>query len=523
MAHSLQPRGGRWDDFRVTKRLGSGAQGTVYLCTPSAAAEEQHALGGDDVVVKSVFVRDASEKEVSCAMQEASILSHMRHANIVRYYDCFLDADGCLCTVMEFCSGGDLSSHVRRNAASKTPFASGMVRSIAEQMLSALVYLRVRKVMHRDVKPANILIDDSGSTRLTDFGLSRLLDTVDAGAGTFAGTPHYLCPEICLGERYDYASDVWALGVTLYEVMALRVPFGGNNILAIVNKVTDGEYEPLADAWDQDLRELVRDMLVADPTARPAARSLMSTYFPCLLDATLKSAHSGAAGVSPLRHRDAQSAASVSDIGVSPTARSVITSAPSTPGPRRGSDPLADPQPASPADAPHAGDEHELPLAWLQRVPRCDDWDALQARIREKAFRLQQKRLMLRFKRQEAQRYRLNPDMASPQQRSEPDTGMDAAAAAPATESPLKRRFLASVADRRRREGAASPGGDSAASASTDPMDLSASQRVAIQAAEELLGSGRNQAMGTVRRMVAETYHSAGGGGAVAAGAGRGY
>eukprot|EP01063_Lacrimia_lanifica_P022511 TRINITY_DN30075_c0_g1_i1.p1 TRINITY_DN30075_c0_g1~~TRINITY_DN30075_c0_g1_i1.p1 ORF type:complete len:680 (+),score=214.40 TRINITY_DN30075_c0_g1_i1:41-2080(+) len=263
--------GPEWENYAHQNIIGRGAQGCAYLCRSKQTQEE--------VVVKTVFIRDKSNEEIEKAMLEVSILSNLRNDNIVQYIDYFIDGEGMLCMVMEYAAGGDLASVVKEHSYDKTVPPDDIVVDVGRQMLCALKYLRTMRVMHRDIKPANILIGQDGLLKLSDFGVARLLELDQAGAQTFTGTPFYISPELCLGEPYGFGADVWALGVTLYELASLTHPFKGTNLLAIVNSITDGVYEPMQHRSPLVV-DLVAELLTADPTERKTATQLLGLFFP---------------------------------------------------------------------------------------------------------------------------------------------------------------------------------------------------------------------------------------------------
>lgn len=131
-------------------------------------------------------------------MAEVNIQRELRHPNIVRYYDRIIDKDTSkLFIVMEHCSGGDMASLIRKRRKTKDYFSEQMVWKVLAQMTLALLecHRREQKVLHRDLKPGNVLFDDEGNVRLCDFGLSRMMGDESVFAYTHVGTPYYMSPE----------------------------------------------------------------------------------------------------------------------------------------------------------------------------------------------------------------------------------------------------------------------------------------------------------------------------------------
>jgi len=104
--------------------------------------------------------------------------------------------------------------------------------------------------LHRDLKPKNILLTKFNQIKIGDFGISKMLENTFDMAKTATGTPYYLSPEVCLGQRYDHKSDMWMLGCILYELCTLRRPFEGESLNLVLNKITKAAYKPLPESFE---------------------------------------------------------------------------------------------------------------------------------------------------------------------------------------------------------------------------------------------------------------------------------
>ena len=117
-----------------------------------------------------------------------------------------------------------------------------------------------------------------------DFGISKKMATHQGAAHTVLGTPYYISPEMCEGQRYDAKSDVWALGCILYEMACLQKTFEGSNLPALVNKIMKGQFAPIRGNYSPGFRQLVRDLLQRDPDFRPSAAEALYDRLPVLLN-----------------------------------------------------------------------------------------------------------------------------------------------------------------------------------------------------------------------------------------------
>ncbi|KAJ8599475.1 hypothetical protein CTAYLR_009542 [Chrysophaeum taylorii] len=256
------------EGFEVVRVLGAGSFGRALLCR----GRER-----DVVVVKEVCVKD--EKALAEAEREAELLKAHAHTNIVRYIASFADAAKReFFLVMEYADGGDLAGSIERRQASLAHWSEGEAMMIFVQLLLALRHVHSRRIVHRDVKTGNVFLTKEGVVKLGDFGVSRRLEVGEATelAATQVGTPFYLSPEIFAGQKYGRKSDVWSLGVVLYEVLALRRPFEATSLAALCHRVTSETYavRPLPRIYSRDAHVLAGQLLRRDPDLRPATDDL---------------------------------------------------------------------------------------------------------------------------------------------------------------------------------------------------------------------------------------------------------
>lgn len=125
------------------------------------------------------------------------------------------------------------------------------------QICLALKHIHDRKIMHRDIKPHNVFLTRRGICKLGDFGVSKVLNKTRSKAQTLIGTPVYLAPEIILGKGYDMKSDMWAIGIVLYEMMALKSPWTASSLGELGQQISRGKYPPLPEGYSNGLKNIV--------------------------------------------------------------------------------------------------------------------------------------------------------------------------------------------------------------------------------------------------------------------------
>jgi serine/threonine protein kinase len=208
-------------------------------------------------------------------LHEARIVAGVEHPHIVPLYDA-ASRDGLLYLVMRLLPGQSLAGRIR--ADGKLPPAEAA--RLAHEVAMALAAAHERGVVHRDIKPDNILLDASGHATVTDFGISRVTSRPEREtAGTTSGTPSYMSPEQAMGEPVDGRSDTYALGVVLFEMLTGTLPFTGRNVAELMSRVVAApapKVSELAPQTPTALAALVDRLLAKEREQRPAAAALVA-------------------------------------------------------------------------------------------------------------------------------------------------------------------------------------------------------------------------------------------------------
>lgn len=266
-------------DFEILGQIGKGSYGVVYKC--------KRKLDSRVYVLKEIRLAGATKKEIESAVSECHILARIDSDYVVRYFDSFVESETeTLWMVMEYCGSGTLRNLI---TSTKVRFTEEECWYYICQILLGVASIHALKIIHRDIKSLNIFLAENSDpmkdkpytkylVKLGDMGVSKELQETQGLAQTLVGSPYYLSPEICRSEKYNQKSDVWALGVTFYELMNMgKHPFLAKNQASLIVKILKGKYEDLPDdCYSQALRDLVYWCLRMNATGRPDVFTLLA-------------------------------------------------------------------------------------------------------------------------------------------------------------------------------------------------------------------------------------------------------
>lgn len=251
------------EGYEIIKEISRGPITTVFL-GKQLALERQ-------VLIKLLNAQWQREADlIERFRREAIICARLKHPNIVSIYDVGTHADN-LYLVIEYIEGEDLGQFLKRHRHLPVELAL----FISRELIAGLAYAHSQGIIHRDIKPGNIMVSREGAVKITDFGLARTEDlpSITAQGGT-VGTPAYMSPEQSRGEKLDQRSDIFSLGVTLYELAGGESPFRGDNFADSIQKVLKNNPPPLRQIRPDTpnwFSGLVEGMLHKDPHKRPAS------------------------------------------------------------------------------------------------------------------------------------------------------------------------------------------------------------------------------------------------------------
>jgi serine/threonine protein kinase/tetratricopeptide (TPR) repeat protein len=282
--------------FQIVRVLGKGGMGTVYLARDQRLGRQValKVLNPDEFGAGDRHHRFVRESRAAAAI---------RHPNVATIYE-VEDADDRHYIVMEYCEGETLAQRLRRRPVDAAEFLS-----IARQIVAGVAAAHENGVVHRDIKAANIIIESSGVVKILDFGLAKVRPgadektSIDSTSGHFFGTLHYLSPEQARGQSADERSDLFSIGVVLYQMASGHLPFNADSPLLVLEKIRDAEPEPFvpldpafplaasqviarllqkqsADRY-ANARELANDLDAIDmPTLRTTSKTLLGRTRP---------------------------------------------------------------------------------------------------------------------------------------------------------------------------------------------------------------------------------------------------
>ncbi|MCI0486581.1 MAG: serine/threonine protein kinase, partial [Blastocatellia bacterium] len=219
------------DKYRIESRLGTGGMGTVYSAT--------RLLIGDSVAIKVLHPELVADSQaVERFRREAQAAARLKHSNAVAIYDFGTSRDGKVYIIMEMVEGESLRNIIQRRA----PLDQSLAAEIISQVCAALDEAHRHDIVHRDIKPDNIVVTETTRglrVKVLDFGIAKLLDLstttgVLTQTGVAVGTPYYMSPEQCMGEELDGRSDIYSIGIVLYEMLSGVVPFNSPTPTAVI-------------------------------------------------------------------------------------------------------------------------------------------------------------------------------------------------------------------------------------------------------------------------------------------------
>ena len=254
------------ENFEILQKLGDGAYSVVY--------KVRRKIDGNIYALKKVKLLNLKDKEKQNALNEVRILASVKSTFVISYKEAFIEeSESSLCIVMEFADQGDLFQKITQFKKMGVLIEEVDIWRIFIQMTKGLKALHDLKILHRDMKSANIFLFSDGSAKIGDLNVSKV---ARKGLGyTQTGTPYYASPEVWKDQPYDSKSDIWSLGCITYEMLTLRPPFRAESMEGLYNKVIKGHYPKIGDRYSSDISEIIKMLLKVNPSERPTCAQIL--------------------------------------------------------------------------------------------------------------------------------------------------------------------------------------------------------------------------------------------------------
>uniref|UniRef100_A0A8C6KLK5 Serine/threonine-protein kinase MARK1 n=1 Tax=Nothobranchius furzeri TaxID=105023 RepID=A0A8C6KLK5_NOTFU len=252
-------------NYRLLKTIGKGNFAKVKLA--------RHVLTGREVAVKIIDKTQLNPTSLQKLFREVRIMKVLNHPNIVKLFE-VIETEKTLYLVMEYASGGEVFDYLVAHGRMKEKEARAKFR----QIVSAVQFCHQRRIVHRDLKAENLLLDADMNIKIADFGFSNEF-TVGSKLDTFCGSPPYAAPELFQGKKYDGPEvDVWSLGVILYTLVSGSLPFDGQNLKELRERVLRGKYR-IPFYMSTDCENLLKKLLVLNPVKRGSLEQIMKDHW----------------------------------------------------------------------------------------------------------------------------------------------------------------------------------------------------------------------------------------------------
>ena len=255
------------ENFEILNKLGNGSYSTVY--------KVRRKIDGQIYALKKVNLSNLTEKEKANSLNEVRILASIKSKYVISYKEAFFDEkDKTLGIVMEYADNGDLFQKILFHKKNKTFFEETDIWKILIQLVKGLKSLHDLKILHRDLKSANVFLFTNKNAKLGDLNVSKV---ARRGLGyTQTGTPYYASPEVWKDLPYNNKSDIWSLGCVLYEIITLNPPFKAKNMENLYKKVIRGDVNKIPNIFSDDLYKMVLFLLQVNPDKRPSCDEILN-------------------------------------------------------------------------------------------------------------------------------------------------------------------------------------------------------------------------------------------------------
>jgi serine/threonine protein kinase len=264
--------------YKILRKLGSGSSSDVYL-----AELLQYPVNIKKyVAIKFINISVMNKYEIKNIYREIKCLKTCDFAFINKYYEHFINYKNnnpnIIAIILEYANAGDMRNDIKKRRIEKNYFNNNEIGLILIQILFSIHYLHSKKLLHRDIKTHNIFLTSLGFVKIGDLGFCKIYDN-DNSNSTFCGTPYYVAPEVWENQKYSEKSDMFSIGVVLYELITFTRPFDGDNLPDVRKQILNANVPQLPSNICEELKNIVLSLLSKNPHNRPKAFELLNTSF----------------------------------------------------------------------------------------------------------------------------------------------------------------------------------------------------------------------------------------------------
>ena len=259
------------ETYKYINFIGEGMYGKVYLVKGTKTKKY--------FAMKTIDVNNLKENQRKECYFESKILQKLDHPNIIKLKEVFIARKPIytLNIVTEYADDGDLNDKIIEQKDHNSHFLENQIIDWFTQICFALYHIQKKEIIHRDLKPQNVFLTKSSMIKLGDFGISKNINTTWEKTLTLIGTPYYIAPEVFEDQTYSFKSDIWSLGIILYQLMDLIYPFQGNSLPTLMINIMKGEFNKIKNNfYSEDLKYLCYSLLNVNPELRPSIIDLLN-------------------------------------------------------------------------------------------------------------------------------------------------------------------------------------------------------------------------------------------------------
>lgn len=255
------------DNYTTIEEIGKGAFSIVL--------KVEHKETKQIYAIKQVNLKGMERKEVENSVNEVRILASIDSNHVISYKEAFyLEKNDTLNIVMEYCNDSDLDNKIEKAKKKKAYFQEQEIWNTLYQIVLGLKALHDKRIIHRDIKSANVFMTKDGIIKLGDLNVSKLIK--NEMLKTQTGTPYYASPEVWRDKPYDFKSDIWSLGCVLYEMTTFNPPFKGNSMEQVFDKICRCNYPAIPRFYSKELSNMIANLLKVNPLHRPNVDTLIN-------------------------------------------------------------------------------------------------------------------------------------------------------------------------------------------------------------------------------------------------------